>query len=146
MKKRQAFIGLCLVAIVLGLFLFFAHSNKDQDNQATTQSNPTTDSTVIDDETPVEKPKSQGEKVTVEAEGTCLPHQDADGPQTMECAMGIKTDDGTYYAIKDETNDYALVSKIQTGKRSRISGTLVKEESETYQSKGTLTVTAVEDI
>lgn len=29
----------------------------------------------------------------------CLPHADTSGPQTMECALGMKTDAGEYYAL-----------------------------------------------
>ncbi len=37
--------------------------------------------------------------VTLEGTHVCLPHKDASGPQTLECALGIVTDDGTYYAL-----------------------------------------------
>lgn len=29
----------------------------------------------------------------------CLPHRDTDGPHTMECALGMKTDTGEHYAL-----------------------------------------------
>lgn len=29
----------------------------------------------------------------------CLPHRDTTGPQTMECAFGLKANDGKYYAL-----------------------------------------------
>lgn len=29
----------------------------------------------------------------------CLPHTDTSGPQTLECALGMKLDDGTYVAL-----------------------------------------------
>jgi hypothetical protein len=29
----------------------------------------------------------------------CLPHADTSGPQTMECALGMQTDVGEYYAL-----------------------------------------------
>jgi hypothetical protein len=29
----------------------------------------------------------------------CLPHRDTSGPQTLECALGLQTDNGDYYAI-----------------------------------------------
>lgn len=34
---------------------------------------------------------------------TCLPHKNAQPgqPQTLECAIGLKTTDGTYYGLKD---------------------------------------------
>jgi hypothetical protein len=44
---------------------------------------------------------------TLTGEYVCLPHTDTDGPQTMECALGIKTDVGEYYAV-----DFAAMSQI----------------------------------
>lgn len=32
-------------------------------------------------------------------EHVCLPHKNTDGPQTLECAYGIKTEAGEYYAL-----------------------------------------------
>ena len=42
--------------------------------------------------------------VTVKGQSVCLPHRDMDGPQTMECAQGLKTSDGIYYAIQGVVN------------------------------------------
>lgn len=46
--------------------------------------------------------------VRVSLSGTyvCLPHVDTSGPQTLECALGLHTDDGKYYAL-----DFALMSQ-----------------------------------
>lgn len=53
---------------------------------------------------------------TLSGEVACLPHADTDGPQTMECAYGLKTDVGEYYAL-----DLAMMSQqhapLETGKR-----------------------------
>ncbi|OGM28904.1 hypothetical protein A2801_03010 [Candidatus Woesebacteria bacterium RIFCSPHIGHO2_01_FULL_41_10] len=38
-------------------------------------------------------------QTTLSGEYVCLPHKDTSGPQTMECAFGIKTPDGTHYAV-----------------------------------------------
>jgi hypothetical protein len=47
------------------------------------------------------------QRATLSGTYLCLPHVNTDGPQTLECAFGIKTDDGTYYAL-----DFALMSQI----------------------------------
>lgn len=44
---------------------------------------------------------------TLSGEYVCLPHKNADGPQTMECMYGLKTTDGNYYGI-----DFYLMSKM----------------------------------
>lgn len=38
----------------------------------------------------------------------CLPHKNTqpDQPQTLECAIGLKTKDGKHYAIKDIPEEY----------------------------------------
>lgn len=36
---------------------------------------------------------------TLEGEVVCLPHANTEGPQTMECAYGLKTDVGEHYAL-----------------------------------------------
>lgn len=87
-----------------------------------------------------------GVEMTIEGEVVCLPHKDTDGPQTMECAFGVKLDNGTYYALSDSKEDYSNVSSLPTGKRARLTGTLKQEPSDKYQSTGTLTVTKAEQL
>lgn len=57
----------------------------------------------------------------------CLPHADTDGPQTLECALGMKTDAGEYYAL-----DFSLMSQmdplLQTGERFRANGLITPIE------------------
>lgn len=64
---------------------------------------------------------------TLTGEYVCLPHRDADGPQTAECAMGLKTDVGEYYAI-----DFGLMSRgmpsLVTGDRISASGVITPVE------------------
>jgi hypothetical protein len=66
-------------------------------------------------------------RATLTGEYVCLPHKDTNGPQTLECALGIKTDVGEYYAV-----DFALMSQtsptLQTGQRFTASGTITPIE------------------
>lgn len=43
---------------------------------------------------------------TLSGEFLCLPHKDQTGPQTEECAFGMKTEAGEYYAV-----DFSLSSQ-----------------------------------
>jgi hypothetical protein len=43
---------------------------------------------------------------TLSGEYVCLPHKDTTGPQTDECAFGLKTEVGEYYAV-----DFYLMSQ-----------------------------------
>lgn len=67
------------------------------------------------------------DRITLEGEYVCLPHADTEGPQTMECAFGIRTDTA-YYAL-----DFALMSQespqLMTGDRFRASGIFTPVEA-----------------
>jgi hypothetical protein len=47
---------------------------------------------------------------TLTGEVICLPHADTSGPQTLECAIGMRTDTGENYAL-----DLALMSQENPG-------------------------------
>jgi hypothetical protein len=77
---------------------------------------------------------------------TCLPHKDTSGPQTLECALGIKTDSGEYYAL--DLNDAPEAQAIIAGgKRFVASGTITPVEMlssnnwQKYDVEGILSVT-----
>lgn len=84
-------------------------------------------------------------RATLEGEVTCLPHV-GDGPHTMECAYGLKTDAGEYYAL-----DLALMSQQatmpETGERISANGTVTPVEMlssdhwRTYDIEGIFSVT-----
>lgn len=77
---------------------------------------------------------------------TCLPHKDTSGPQTMECAIGMQTDAGEYYAL-----DFAVMSQIppeiQNGQRFSANGLITPIENlssdhwQKYNVKGIFSVT-----
>jgi hypothetical protein len=80
---------------------------------------------------------------------TCLPHRDTSGPQTLECAMGIRFDDGTHYAL-----DMSGVSgdfQSYTGRIS-VSGTVVPIEAissdvwQKYDIQGIMKVSSAEKL
>ncbi|MBX4192086.1 hypothetical protein KW798_01220 [Candidatus Parcubacteria bacterium] len=69
---------------------------------------------------------------------TCLPHKGT-GPHTMECAYGLKADDGSYYALQNlwEVNS----SLTETGTRIRVEGAVSDpENTEKYDIKGVIWV------
>lgn len=83
----------------------------------------------------------QQSSISIEGETVCLLHKDMDGPHTLECAIGLKTDDGTYYGLGGGDTSLSSVNK-----RVRVHGTLKKESSPTYQSEGTITVTSYDSL
>lgn len=88
----------------------------------------------------------EGTETTIEGEVVCLPHKDTSGPQTLECAYGVKLADGTYYGLEDTDENYRNISALPVGKKARITGTLREESSDRYQSTGVFTVTKSEAV
>lgn len=89
MKK---WLVVVIITLILGILGFFALNNYIyQEKQRSNH-------------TPPENFEPQ--RITLSGEYTCLPHADTSGPQTLECALGIKTSDGNYYAL-----DFSLMSQ-----------------------------------
>jgi hypothetical protein len=80
----------------------------------------------------------------------CLPHLDTSGPQTMECAFGIKTDQGEYYAVNFGQSGEAM-EQFKSGAHVTLEGFVVVKEAlntnqwQKYNMKGIFTVTKVLD-
>ena len=91
------------------------------------------------------------QNVTLSGSFTCLPHMDTTGPQTMECAFGMKTDDGEYYAVNFGASTDAM-NQFQSGAHITAEGFVVIKEALSadqwakYNMKGIFTVTKVIDI
>jgi hypothetical protein len=85
---------------------------------------------------------STNQEITVEGEFVCLPHKDTDGPQTLECASGLKTDKDTYYGLQfDSIQNYP-----SGGERLRVTGTLKEDSSDIYRSEGNIAVESIEEL
>lgn len=75
MTRTNTILAICVaVAIAVAGYLFFIN-------------------------TPVQPLDGTPQHVTLSGTYTCLPHMDTTGPQTEECAFGLKTDSGDYYAV-----------------------------------------------
>jgi hypothetical protein len=55
----------------------------------------------------------------------CLPHRDTSGPQTMECAFGIKGTDGAHYALDTGLLDSNVWMSAPTDTQLEVEGVLV---------------------
>jgi hypothetical protein len=90
------------------------------------------------------------QNVTLSGTYTCLPHLDTTGPQTEECAFGLKTDEGDYYAVNFGASASAM-DQFQSGAHITAEGFVVIKEAlnsnqwEKYNMKGIFTVTRVID-
>ncbi len=89
-------------------------------------------------------PPSQ--QVTLSGTYECLPHLDAEGPQTEECAFGFVTDDGVHYAVNFGASADAM-QKFQSGAHVTAEGFVVPrdalstDEWQKYNMKGMFTIT-----
>lgn len=90
------------------------------------------------------------QNVTLTGTYVCLPHLNTSGPQTEECAFGLKTDDGVYYAVNFGQSGNAM-ELFQSGSRITAEGfTVIKEALGTdqwakYNMKGIFTITNMID-
>lgn len=73
-------------------------------------------------------------RATLSGTLVCLPHKDTTGPQTLECASGLQTDAGEYYAL-----DFNLMSEtppnIGSGERFSASGVITPVENLSSEQK-----------
>ena len=83
----------------------------------------------------------------VSGEFVCLPVKDENTPHNDLCLFGIKTDNNDYYRLQAPSDDPKnVVNKIKIGQKIEIGGELVNEESDVYQTLGTIKVKAVKHL
>ncbi len=71
-------------------------------------------------------PVDEAGEIVVHGEMVCLPHKNTDGPQTLECAFGLKGTNGHYYALRDSDPTYKNISNVQMGIEVEVTGTFTK--------------------
>ncbi len=90
------------------------------------------------------------QNVTLSGTYVCLPHLDESGPQTDECAFGLKTDDGVYYAVNFGASGSAM-EQFMSGEHITANGFVVIKEALSsdhwakYNMKGIFTITEMHD-
>lgn len=68
-------------------------------------------------------------EATLSGEYVCLPHTDQTGPQTLECALGIQTEVGEYYAVDFTTlSDSDTWMSLATGDQITVTGEITPIE------------------
>jgi hypothetical protein len=104
----------------------------------------------IPQQTPLGTPVTPG-KATLQGEYVCLPHRDTKGPQTLECALGVKAQDGNYYSLDMSAVTFPA-GMINTGDAISVEGNLVPVEAlstdhwQKYNIKGIVRVESVEKL
>lgn len=67
-------------------------------------------------------------RTTVIGTYECLPHRDTTGPQTMECAFGLKDTNGKHYALDTRLMSSTDWMTMPTGAQLKVEGVLVPIE------------------
>jgi hypothetical protein len=90
------------------------------------------------------------QNVTLSGTFECLPHRDTRGPQTDECAFGIKADSGEHYAVNFGASASAM-QQFQSGSRITAEGFIVPRMALSdsqwakYDIEGMFTITRIID-
>lgn len=136
MDQKNITIGLVLLALLVASYFFLPGQIPSKNQQGN-----------IED---IEKLDPTPRNATISGTYTCLPHLNTRGPQTMECAFGIKTDQGDYYAVNFGQSAESM-DLFQSGARVTLEGFIVIKEAlstdqwQKYNMKGIFTVTRVVD-
>lgn len=72
--------------------------------------------------------------MTFEGQAVCLPPKNATEPHTMECAVGLKTSGGKYYAVKNKD----ISSNMGTNTTVKVTGVLETPGDSKYDIVGTI--------
>jgi hypothetical protein len=121
--KKLLFAILIQILLVIGLF-FLGHKQ------------------------PVPPLDSNPHNVTLSGTYVCLPHLNTNGPQTEECAFGLQTDEGVYYAVNFGASANSF-NQFQSRKHIKAEGFVVIKEALSsdhwtkYNMKGIFTVTKI---
>lgn len=119
-----------LVAVCLGIYMIFISFSGDSLSPESLDPTP--------------------QNVTLSGTYVCLPHLNTSGAQTTECAFGIKTDDGVYYAVNFGQSADAM-TQFRGGAHITADGFVVIKEAlstdqwQKYNMKGIFTITKMID-
>ncbi len=116
-KKILVPLFATLLIIGIAMLIIFQSPEKAAQNKQNNQEDP---ADVMPDVTPT--------RVSLVGEYVCLPHKDPNAIHTMECAFGLKTDDGKYYAMDFNLMSQMQPSDLQTGQRISANGTFTPIE------------------
>lgn len=81
---------------------------------------------------------SQGNYIKISGTMICLPYVNSEGPQTLECALGLKGEDGNNYGLNDPGWKYLI--GVGNGTQIEIKGTLTKKTDTKYDSAGVIEI------
>lgn len=85
-----------------------------------------------------------GQEVMLEGEIVCLPHKNTEGPQTLECAFGLQTQEGTHYDLRNLSQE---PGSIDTGMQVQVTGTSTRPEADNiYDVAAVIEVKSIKEL
>ena len=133
MNKTQYLSIIVVVLAIIGGAIFYRTAVVTAPGDGGTTSNPTV--------SPTPTPTVFSGTVTIAGTIDCLPKIDTGKPQTEECAIGLRANNGKYYALTGiDTNDF-VSGKISTGKSVTITGEASTVKNSIYNIVGSINVT-----
>ncbi len=84
--------------------------------------------------------------VSVVGEILCLPHKNQNGPQTMECAYGLKAQNGVYYGLSDTDPGYKNIMGIPMNSKVEVTGAIDLKADSKYDTIGTISVKSIKQL
>ena len=94
-------------------------------------------------------PPPADQPITIKGEITCLPKKGS-GPQTLECAIGLRGEDGNHYALKNLFDYDPNYTFSTTGMQVEVVGIFTPEQvsgpgNSTYDVVGSIAITSIKE-
>ena len=134
LNRKNSILLIAIVTLFAVLIYLFIIREPASNSESGTSSSPVGSSTIKKTD---QAPTVQKESITVTGVVGCLQHVNSDGPQTMECAIGVTTDAGSSYGL--QSDDPVMTGSMLTGDRITVEGTLVAGAQQ-YKSEGVIQV------
>ncbi len=162
MKKTTIIVIIITISLVIVSYIFGVREVNDVDpsissfDQCIEAGYPSIDSYPEQCETPDGKrfvrnlPEDELENVispiTVKGEIVCLSHWDLSGPITLECALGLKSEEGDYYSLRTLDPSDMSIAMLPTGTHIEITGIFIPGSDKRYRTIGSIEVEKVEEL
>ncbi len=92
-----------------------------------------------------EQPEAVSE-ISIQGQLVCLPHWDSSGPQTLECAYGIRDDEDNYYVADFSGLSQEKIVSMPMNTKVEVDGTFIPGPDAKYQSIGRIEINEINEI
>lgn len=85
--------------------------------------------------TPDDTISADRQEITLNGSYVCLPHRDTNGPETMECALGMQAENGMYYGLDTSNLSTGVATAFTMGDAIRVQGFLTPADELTTDGR-----------